>query len=115
MLKEGVTKIKGAGKEKRKYKEKPWLYNPCVVKDFQSALADAFSRSYYSLYSTAKVWAGQFDEDAKVALERVIEASEKSPSGLLSTSQNTTCLVKAKIGLAQLLQEMGKPKDDYKE
>lgn len=31
MLKEGKTKVKGSPKEKRKFREKPWFYNPCVL------------------------------------------------------------------------------------
>lgn len=116
MLKDGKAEIKGTGKEKRKFKARPWLYNPYVPSLTYCALSKfSTPRMLYAMYARAKVSAGQFDEDAKVALERVIEASEDGESAAIKNSEFAGCLIGAKINLVQVLKEMGKPEEDYKE
>ncbi len=69
----------------------------------------------YSTYSNAKVWAGQFDSDAEVALEHVIEATEPDEGGTVESKAYGTYLLSAKINLIQVLMQRGKPETDYRE
>ena len=73
------------------------------------------NRLVYSMHSNAKVWSGHFDEDVKITLERVIEAGEKGESGIIIKSQLAQCLLKAKINLVRVLQQMGKSESEYKQ
>ena len=66
------------------------------------------------MLSDAKVWSGHFNEDVKITLERVIEAGEKGESGIIVKSQLSQCLLKAKVNLVRVLQQMGKPETEYK-
>ena len=66
------------------------------------------------MHSNAKVWSGHFDEDIKITLERVIEAGEKGESGIITKNQLAQCLLKAKVNLVRVLQQMGKPETEYK-
>lgn len=72
-------------------------------------------RVLYSQYSDALTFSGRFDEETKVALERVIEACEKGEGGVLGISSSMVCLIKAKVNLVQVLKQMGNEEEGWQE